>query len=202
MGGMTNDEGRVGIDSGAGGSVLAPIRRGRWEKERVLPSAQSALLEVYLPWGAELVPLWGIARAGIADAGPLKVKVVTWGRADDGADAGAVTGAPVWSKKPADWDWSEFLNKEEIEATGDELDMSGSRSILTGRPRGRPARLSGFETVRRWFLERAQRARREMRGCDWRRVEVLSWGPSTVNVSESCEADWLWAGKVGRTGES
>jgi len=132
MGGMTNDEGRVGIVNGAGGSVLAPIRRGRWEKERVLPSAQIVLLDVYLPCERDML-LWGFAPAGIADAGPLKLKVVTWGRAEDGADAGAVTGAAV-CRKPLGW--SDFLNREEMDATGDELDMSGSRSILTARARG------------------------------------------------------------------
>lgn len=175
--------------SGAGGSVLAPIRRGRCEKERVLPSAQRVLLEVYLPCEGEVL-LWGFEPAGTADAGGLNVNEVTCGRAEEGAEAGAVTGAPV-CKKPAPLEWSEFLNREEIDATGDVLDMSGSRSILTGRPRGRPERTSGFEAVRRWPRERAQRARREIRGWDWRRVEGLCWGPSTVKRSESCEGVWV-----------
>lgn len=186
MGGMTNEEGSVGIVNGAGGSVLAPIRRGRCEKERVLPSTQNVLLDVYLPCEADMLA-WELAPAGIADAGALKWKVVTWGRAEDGADAGAVTGAPVCKKLG----WSDFLNSEEMDATGDVLDMSGSRSILTARARGWPGQTSGFEAVRTWPRERAQRARREMRGCDWRRVEVLSWGPSTANMSESCEGVWL-----------
>lgn len=88
----------MGIVNGAGGSFLAPIRRGRCEKERVLPSAQSVLLDWYLPCGAVLL-LRGFAPAGTADAGPLKLNVVIWGWAEDGADAGAVTGAPV-CKKP------------------------------------------------------------------------------------------------------
>lgn len=75
MGGMANEEGSVGIVKGAGGSVLAPIRRGRCEKERVLPSAQSVLFDVYLPCGAAPL-LWGFTPAGTADAGPLKLKVV------------------------------------------------------------------------------------------------------------------------------
>ena len=180
---MTNEEGSVGIVNGAGGSVLAPIRRGRCEKERVLPSTQSVLLDVYLPCGTEVL-LWGFSPAGIADAGPLKVNVVTWGRAEDGAEAGAVTGTPVCRKQ---LEWSDFLNREEIDATGDVLDMSGSRSILTARARGET---SGFEAVRIWPRERAPRARREMRGCDWRRLEELSCGRSTVKMSESCEAAW------------
>jgi hypothetical protein len=98
MGGMTNEEGSVGIVNGAGGSVLAPIRRGRCEKERVLPSTQSVSLDVYLHCGTEML-FWGFAPAGIADAGPLKLNVVTWGRAEDGADAGEVTGAPVCKKQ-------------------------------------------------------------------------------------------------------
>ena len=188
MGGMANEEGSVGMVNGAGGSVLAPIRRGRCEKERVLPSTQNVLLDVYLPCGWEALP-WGFAPAGIADAGSLKLNAVTWGRAEDGADAGAVTGAPVCKKPLA---WSDFLNKEEIDATGDVLDMSGSRSILTARARGCPeGQASGFEAVRIWPRERAQRARREMRGCDWRRLEVLSCGRSTENMSESCDAAWL-----------
>ncbi len=152
MGGMTNEEGSVGMVNGAGGSVLAPIRRGRCEKERVLPSTHNVLL------------FWEFAPAGIADAGSLKLNVVTWGRAEDGADAGAVTGAPVCKKQ---LEWSVFLNREEMDATGDELDMSGSRSILTARARGCPeGQISGLEAVRTWPRERAQRARREMRGCD------------------------------------
>ena len=71
----------------------------------------------------------------------MKLNIVTWGRAEDGAEAGAVTGMLVCRKQ---LEWSNFLNREEIDETGDVLDMSGSRSILTAQAQGETSR---FEAV-------------------------------------------------------
>src|SRR5258706_13383653 len=101
MGGMTNEEGSVGMVNGAGGSVLAPIRRGRCEKERVLPSTHNVLLDVYLPWG-RVTLFWEFAPRGIAGGGSLKLDVGTGGGGEGGGVAWAGTGRPD-VKEQAGW---------------------------------------------------------------------------------------------------
>jgi len=52
-----------------------------------------------------------------------------------------VNGTPVCRKQ---LEWSDFLNREEIDETGDVLDMLGSRGILTTQAQGETSR---FEAV-------------------------------------------------------